>query len=109
MAHICVSFLLFAKTFGLLPRRKSLLSVRARTKTPAAVSQDCLLAVGMLCTQAEYLKFSFSLVRACCISFVVVVFVPLFLSGDFYIAVLVDRHNDIAVVVRAIDRNTVCF
>ena len=26
-----------------LPRRKSLLSVRARTKTPATVSQDCLL------------------------------------------------------------------
>ena len=31
--------------FTSLPRRKSLLSVLARTKTPAAISQDCRLAV----------------------------------------------------------------
>ena len=35
-----------------LPRRKSLLSVRAGTKSPATISQDCLLGVGVLCTQA---------------------------------------------------------
>ena len=42
-----------------LPRRKSLLSVRAGAKTPTTVSQDCLLGVGVLCTQVEYSKFSF--------------------------------------------------
>mgnify|MGYP000807211851 CR=1 FL=1 len=30
-----------------LPRRKSLLSVRAGTKSPATISQDCLLGVGV--------------------------------------------------------------
>ena len=30
-----------------LPRRKSLLSVRAGIKTPATISQDCLLGVGV--------------------------------------------------------------
>ena len=42
-----------------LPRRKSLLSVRAGTKSPATISQDCLLGVGVLCTQVEYSKSSF--------------------------------------------------
>ena len=41
-----------------LPRRKSLLSVRAGTKSPATISQDCLLGVGVLCTQVEYSKSS---------------------------------------------------
>ena len=35
----------FVLFFTSLPRRKSLLSVLARTKTPAAISQDCRLVV----------------------------------------------------------------
>ena len=35
----------FVLIFTSLPRRKSLLSVQSRTKTPAAISQDCRLAV----------------------------------------------------------------
>ena len=43
------------------------------------------------------------------IALVVFVFVPLFLCGYFYVAVLVYRHHYIAVVVRAINRYVVRF
>ena len=40
----------FSSIFVALPRRKSLLSVHTRTKTPATISQDCLLAIqGEMC------------------------------------------------------------
>ena len=43
-----------------LPRRKSLLSVRARTKTPATVSQDCLLG-GCAFGASGYLKILYAI------------------------------------------------
>ena len=49
------------------------------------------------------------IICACRIALVVFVFVPLFLCGYFYLAVLVYRHHYIAVVVRAINRYAVRF
>ena len=60
----------FSSIFVALPRRKSLLSVHTRTKTPATIPQDCLLAI-----QAEmcfFIPFYFCLnllgfVGFCCV------------------------------------------